>query len=103
MAGAIAQDRQRCQFFLVREKPTIVAVESVGEQLREAAERFDMERSLELRANAAVGLRWQAVALFRSFEIDRPDELAHAAERRVGRPKWLRILTISFEPVSLKR
>jgi hypothetical protein len=61
MAGAIAQDRQRCQFpFVVDEKPTFVPGGSAGSG-REARERFVRSRSLEVRASGAVGLRWQAV------------------------------------------
>ena len=37
MAGAIAQDRERCQFpFVLDEKPTVVSIDSAGERSRGA-------------------------------------------------------------------
>ena len=52
-------------------------------------------RSVELRASRAVGLRWQAVLL---VQIVWNRSTRRAGERggaRVGRPRWLRILTIT--------
>ena len=62
MAGAIAQDRQRCQFpFVVDEKPTFVLGGSAGERSG-GARRVPSgpARSNSERAGA-VSLRWQAV------------------------------------------
>jgi hypothetical protein len=50
MAGAIAQDRESCQFpFVLDEKPTVVPVGSAG------------ERSGGAQEVPYGGLRWQAV------------------------------------------
>ena len=60
MAGAIAQDRERCQIFSMDEKPTVVPVSSVGEQSGGMKGSLGC-RSPELRASGTVGLRWQAI------------------------------------------
>src|SRR5262247_2255842 len=64
------------------------------ESSREASERFLMETlgrsQSEPRRRLALA---SGFALFRSFGIDRLDELGSGA--RVGRPRWLRILTIT--------
>ena len=62
MAGAIAQDRESCQFpFVLDEKPTVVSVGSAGERSGGARKvPYGAARS-NFRASGAVGLRWQAV------------------------------------------
>jgi hypothetical protein len=82
MAGAIAQDRQRCQFpFGVDEKPLFCRADR-PESGRKARERSLMGRLVELRASSARRLALASgFALFRSFGIDRLDELGSAAVR----------------------
>jgi hypothetical protein len=61
MAGAIAQDRESCQFpFVLDEKPTVVSVGS-AEERSGGAQEVPYGCSLEFRARGAIGLRWQAV------------------------------------------
>ena len=64
MAGAIAQDRESCQFpfvLVLDEKPTVVPVGSAGERAGDKRKVSLWRRSVEVRASGAVGLRWQAV------------------------------------------
>jgi hypothetical protein len=96
MTGAIARDRQRCQFpFGVDEKPTFVTGGSAGARSG-GAQKVPLGRHwFELRASGAVGLRWQAVF---GCQIIWNRSKRCAGERggaRVGRPRWLRILTIT--------
>jgi hypothetical protein len=96
MAGAISQPRQRCQFpFLVDEKPAFVPGGSAAEQSGGARKiSYGVARSNSGREapSACVGKRFSAVRL---SGIDRLDAPAHGAGARVGRPRWLRILTIT--------
>jgi hypothetical protein len=82
MAGAIAQDRQRCQFpFVVDEKPTFVPVGSARER-SEGARKVSYGAACsefeQAGPSACVGKRFSAIRL---TGIDRLDEPAHAAER----------------------
>jgi len=86
MAGAIVQDRQRCQFpFVVDEKPTFVLGGSAGERSG-GARRVPSgpARSNSERAGA-VSLRWQAVF---GCQIDW-NRSTRRGGARVGRPRWL--------------
>ena len=88
MAGAIAQDRESCQFpFVLDEKPTVVSVGSAGERSGDAAKGFLGRCSLEVRASGAVGLDWQAVY---GFQIVWNKSTRRAGARggaRVGKPR----------------
>src|SRR5580765_5140808 len=99
MAGAIAQDRQRCQFpFLLDEKPTFVPGGSAGERsggARKApygAVRSNSERAVPL---ACVGRRYSAPHIVWTRSTRRAGARGGA---RDGRPRWLRILTINSGP-----
>src|SRR5262247_2349005 len=92
MAGAIAQDRESCQFpFLLDEKPTVVPVRLAGEQSGDKRKvsygdaRWNSERAAP---SACVGRRLSAPQIVWNRSTRR-------AGPRVGRPKWLRILTIT--------
>ena len=85
MAGAIAQDRERCQFpFVLDEKPTVVAGGSVGKRSRRArkvpyrAARSNSERAAP---SACVGKRFSAVQIV----WNRSTRRARAARRDAGR------------------
>jgi len=85
MAGAIAQERERCQFpFVLDEKPTVVPIGSAGDRSRCAQEvpygagRSNSERAAPL---ACVGKRFSAVRL---SGIDRLDELGHGTNDNRG-------------------
>ena len=88
MAGAIAQDRESCQFpFVLDEKPTVVSVGSAGERSGGARKVFLGRCSLEVRASGAVGLDWQAVY---GFQIVWNKSTRRAGARggaRVGKPR----------------
>src|SRR5215468_9159861 len=96
MAGAIAQDRERCQFpFLVDEKPTFVPVGSAGERSGGAQEvLYGAARSNSERAapSACVGKRFSAAQIVWNRSTRRAGARGGA---RVDRPRWLRILTIT--------
>src|SRR5215472_18760259 len=96
MAGGIAQDRERCQFPFVRdEKPTVVPVGSPRERSGGArkvscgAARSHSERAA---SSACVGKWYSAPQIVWNKSTRRARERGGA---RVGRPKWLRILTIT--------
>jgi hypothetical protein len=79
MAGAIAQDRESCQFpFVLDEKPTVVPIDSAGERSGGARKarlaRIQSERRHRLAL--ASGFR-----LLTSFGINRLDAPTHAAGR----------------------
>ena len=80
--------------FLVREIPSVVAVGSAGERVGRARKVF-REPLTELRASGSIGLRWQAG--FRCQIIWNRSILRAGARggARVGRPRWLRILSIT--------
>src|SRR5438045_3475642 len=84
MAGAKSQPRQSCQFlFLLDEKPAVVLLGSAG------------ERSGGAQEVPYGGLRWQSV-LPPQIVWNRSNRLARARGGAwVGRPRWLRILTIT--------
>src|SRR5215468_4070321 len=90
MAGAIAQDRERCQFpFLVDEKPTFVPVGSAGERSGGAQEvLYGAARSNSERAapSACVGKRFSAAQIVWNRSTRRAGARGGA---RVGRPRWL--------------
>ena len=96
MAGAIAQDRQRCQFpFVVDEKPTVVSVRSAGERSGGARKvSCGAARSNSGRAapSACVGRRFSAAQIIWNRSTRRAGARGGA---RVDRPRWLRILTIT--------
>jgi hypothetical protein len=96
MAGAIAQDRQRCQFpFLVDEKPTFVPGGSAGERSGGARKiSCGVARSNSGRAapSACVGKRFSAAQIIWNRSTRRAGARGGA---RVGRPRWLRILIIT--------
>ena len=75
MAGAIAQDRQRCQFpFLLDEKPTFVPGGSAGEQSGGAQEvPYGAVRSNSERAapSACVGKRFSAAQVVSNKPMSR--------------------------------
>jgi hypothetical protein len=68
MAGAIARDRESCQFsfvlvpfsFVLDEKPTAVPVSSDGERSG-GARKASCGRLARIQSELATGLRWQAV------------------------------------------
>ena len=60
-AGAISQDRDRCQFLFCLMK-THGCTGLGPESGRERAKASVRRRSFELRASDAIGLRWQAVS-----------------------------------------
>jgi hypothetical protein len=82
MAGAIAQDRQRCQFpFVVDEKPTFVPGGSAAEQsggARKVSYGAACSEFEQAAPSACVGKRFSAIRL---TGIDRLDAPAHAAGR----------------------
>src|SRR5712692_8820356 len=82
MAGAIAQDRQRCQFpFVVDEKPTFVPGGSAGERsggARKVPYRVARSNSERATPSACGGRRYSAVRL---TGIDRLGAPGHGAER----------------------
>src|SRR5690348_12857007 len=90
MGGAIAQDRQRCQFpFVVDEKPTFVPGGSAGEQSGGAQEvPCGAARSNSGRAapSACVGKRFSAAQIIWNRSTRRAGARGGA---RVGRPRWL--------------
>ena len=96
MAGAIAQDRQRCQFpFVVDEKPTFVPGGSAGERSGGARKiSCGVARSNSGRAapSAWVGKRFSAAQIIWNRSTRRAGARGGA---RVGRPRWLRILIIT--------
>src|SRR5215472_19321151 len=95
MTGAIARDRERCQFpSVLDEKSAIVPIGSAGER-PEARTGSLWRRSVELRVSRAVGLRWQAV--FGCHIVwNRSTRRAGArGGARDDRPRWMRILTIT--------
>src|SRR2546428_11774389 len=96
MAGAIAQDRQRCQFpFLVDEKPTFVPGGSAGERSGGARKiSCGAARSNSGRAapSACVGKRFSAAQIIWNRSTRRTGARGGA---RDGRPRWLRVLTIT--------
>src|SRR6266550_4166554 len=92
MAGAIAQDRESCQFpFVLDEKPDVVPGGSGGEQsggarnLLYPAARSNSERAAP---SACVGKRFSAPQIVWTRSTRR-------AGARDGRPRWQRILTIT--------
>src|SRR6516162_6424635 len=100
MAGAIAQDRESCQFpFVLGEKPTVVAVELVGGRSGGArkvpcgAARSNSERAAP---SACVDKQFSAAQIVWNRSTRR-------AGARVGRPRWLRILTIFMTTSHLVR
>ena len=80
---------------MLDEKPTVVPVGSPGkrsggaQEVPYGASRSNTERAAPL---ACVGRRFAAV---RWSGIDRLDGLARRAGARAGRPRWLRILSIT--------
>src|SRR5215472_13775077 len=91
MAGA--QDRERCQFpFVLDEKPTFVPLRlgprAVGRCAKGAA-RSNSERAAP---SACVVKRFSAAHIVWNKSTRRADARGGA---RVGRPQWLRILTIT--------
>src|SRR5215831_17593591 len=96
MTGAISQDWESCQFpFVLDEKSTVVPVGSAGEQSGGAQEvPYGAVRSKSERAapSACVGKRFCFVQIVWNRSTRRAGERGGA---RVGRPRWLRILTIS--------
>src|SRR6266576_2933417 len=95
MVGAISQDRQRCQFpFLVDEKPAVPGG-SAGERSGGARKvSCGAARSNSGRAapSACVGKRFSAAQIIWNRSTRRAGARGGA---RVGRPRWLRILTIT--------
>src|SRR2546428_5964356 len=96
MAGAIAQDRESCQFpFVLDEKPTFVPGGSAGRRSGGAQEvPCGAARSNSGRAapSACVGKRFSAAQIIWNRSTRRAGARGGA---RVGRPRWLRILTIT--------
>src|SRR5215831_18685235 len=90
MAGAIAQDRQRCQFpFLVDEKPTFVPGGSAGERSGGARKiSWGVARSNAERA-ALVGLRWQPVWALKPW--NRSGRRGRARRGAGGEPAYRRM------------
>jgi hypothetical protein len=95
MAGAISQLRESCQFpFVLDEKPTVVPGGSAGERSGDArnllylAARSNSERAAP---SACVGRPLSAPQIVWNRSTRRAGERGGA---RVGRPRWLRILTI---------
>ena len=88
MAGAIAQDRESCQFpFVLDEKPTVVSAGSAGERSGGAQEvPYGAARSNSERAapSACVGRRFSA-----------PQIVWNRSTRRAGAP-WIGILNHLF-------
>ena len=96
MAGAIAQDRESCQFpFVLDEKPDVVPGGSGREQsggarnLLYPAARSNSERAAP---SACVGRRFSVAQIVWDRSIRRAVARGGA---RVDRPRWLRILTIT--------
>jgi hypothetical protein len=87
MAGAIAQDRESCQFpFVLDEKPTLLPVGSTRKRsvsAREVPDRTAHSNSERAGPSACVGKRVSAIRLTR---IDRLDELGRAAGRGSAGP-----------------
>src|SRR5262249_12728423 len=86
MTGAISQGRQRCQavFWLMKD--------ALSYRSARAGEGSECARTGSLWS---VGLRWQAVF---GFQIVWNKSTRRAAERggaRVGRPRWVSILTMT--------
>src|SRR5207237_8262354 len=96
MAGAIAQDRESCQFsFVLDEKPTVVSVGSAGERSGGARKvSCGAARSNSGRAapSACVGKRFSAAQIIWNKSTRRAGARGGA---RVGRPRALRILIIT--------
>jgi predicted transcriptional regulator len=96
MAGAIAQDRESCQFpFVLDEKPTVVSVGSAGERSGGARKvPCGAARSNSGRAapSACVGKRFSAAQIIWNRSTRRTGARGGA---QVDRPRWLRILTIT--------
>src|SRR5207244_7168219 len=96
MAGAIAQDRESCQFsFVLDEKPTFVPGGSAGERSGGARKiSCGAARSNSGRAapSACVGKRFSAPQIVWTRSTRRAGERGGA---RDGRPRWLRILIIT--------
>src|SRR5439155_7024919 len=96
LAGAIAQDRESCQFpFVLDEKPTFVPGGSAGERSGGARKiSCGVARSNSGRAapSACVGKRFSAAQIIWNRSTRRAGARGGA---RVGRPRWLRILTIT--------
>jgi len=95
MAGAIAQDRERCQFPFVRdEKPTVVPVGSPRERsggARTVPYRAARSNSERVAAKDCVGNRFGSQVVW-----NRSNRCAGArGGARVDKPRWLRILTIT--------
>src|SRR5215467_15294694 len=96
MAGAIAQDRQSCQFsFVLDEKSTVVPVRLAGEQSggkRKVSYGDARSNSERAAPSACVGRRLSAPQIV----WNRSTRCAGArGGPRVGRPRWVRILTIT--------
>ena len=96
LAGAIAQDRQRCQFpFVLDEKPAFVPGGSAGERsggARKISCGVARSNSGGAAPSACVGKRFSAAQIIWNRSTRRAGARGGA---RVGRPRWLRILTIT--------
>jgi hypothetical protein len=87
MAGAIAQDRQRCQFLFCLMKNPLLYRSAWPESSREARERFLVASLARIQGERRHRLALASgFALFRSFGIDRLDELGSAAGRGLAGP-----------------
>src|SRR5215475_13921425 len=96
MAGAIAQDRQSCQFsFVLDEKSTVVPVRLAGEQSggkRKVSYGDARSNSERAAPSACVGRRLSAPQIVWNRSTRRSGARGGP---RVDRPRWLRILTIT--------
>src|SRR5262245_24870851 len=92
MAGAIAQDRESCQFpFVLDEKPTVVSVGLAGEQSggkRKISYGDARSNSERAAPSACVGRRLSAPQIVWNRSTRRAGARGGP---RVGRPRWLRI------------
>src|ERR687892_403697 len=96
MTGAISQDWESCQFpFVLDEKPTFVPSGSAGEGSggkRKVSYGDARSNSEQAAPSACVGKRYSVAQIVWNKSTRRAGERGGA---RGGRPRWLRILTIT--------
>src|ERR687892_270568 len=96
MTGAISQDWESCQFpFVLDEKPTFVPGGSAGEGSggkRKVSYGDARSNSEQAAPSACVGKRYSVAQIVWNKSTRRAGERGGA---RGGRPRWLRILTIT--------
>src|ERR687892_2238050 len=96
MTGAISRDWESCQFpFVLDEKSTVVPVRLAGEQSggkRKVSYGAARSNSEQTAPSACVGRRLSAPQIVWNRSTRRAGARGGA---RGGRPRWLRILTIT--------